>query len=176
MCVSATLGLCVFQESVRLKKEGSSECNRTPVASVVSGVLAFCLLSVVFWVLPPPQPLLLLLLLPSPLSVALLPDEFVSLSGFSQTLRHLLPTDTQTRTDSITAAESEGGRRDRCTDRQTEFRQRGDGYRKRVNHNGSVPQKLSCWFTVPDFQSTVSGLLLWIVASTKKLIPSFQAS
>lgn len=31
-----------------------------------------------------------------PLSVCLLPDEFVSLSGFSQTLRHLLPTDTQT--------------------------------------------------------------------------------
>lgn len=42
---------------------------------------------------PPPPPFSLL---PSPLSVCLLPDEFVSLSGFSQTLRHLLPTDTQT--------------------------------------------------------------------------------
>lgn len=71
------------------QKEGGFEFNRTPIEWFFSGVFAFYLLSVLFCApLPVPSSLLLL---------CVLADEFVSLSGFSQTLRHLLPTDSQTR-------------------------------------------------------------------------------
>lgn len=94
-----------FLEGTATEKEkgrGGFEFNRTPIARCLSRVLAFYLLSVLFCTLPPPPPAPPHTYTASPppllpLSVCLLADEFVSLSGFSQTLRHLLPTDTQTQ-------------------------------------------------------------------------------
>ncbi len=95
LCVCMCVCVCFWRNGGWKGEGGGFEFNRTPIAWCLSRVLAFYLLSVLFCALPlhPPLPLLL----PSPSSVCLLADEFVSLSGFSQTLRHLLPTDTQTQ-------------------------------------------------------------------------------
>lgn len=117
--------------------------------------LSFGILSFVRFVLGPParsapSPLLSFPSLPlsPPPSVCLLADEFVSLSGSSQTLRHLLPTDTQTDSE-ITSQWQRLGGRGRLgglergeveeTDVQTEPQQRGDGYLSHINHAGNTP-------------------------------------
>lgn len=75
------------------------------------GILSFVCL---FCFGPPPHPrhppLLSLSPSVSPPSVCLLADEFVSLSGSSQTLRHLLPTDTQTDSEITSHWQRLGGR------------------------------------------------------------------
>lgn len=118
------------------EKEGPFEFNRTPTVWCLSRVLAFYLLSVL---LP------LRHLLPSLSSVCLLADQFVSLSGFSQTLRHLLPTETHRLRDNITAAETGGRRRggEAASKERQMYRQSTGGGGMGISHTsiiGYVPR------------------------------------